>query len=113
MYEMFAEIVDFFYGDIIHLYFLKKPLEPIYKDCITKNFPYYRQLKPNKKNLFERKVQRFIDSKEFKTGYDLDELHPDMIALVSATAIQVTFGFPRIYLNHFDVILDYMKWLML
>ena len=27
-----------------------------------------------------------------------------MIALLSATAIQVTFGFPRVYLSHFDKI---------
>lgn len=104
IYDLIFEIVDFFYGDVIHLYFLRKPLEPQYKSVIAQNFSYYNQLKPDKKDLFERKVQRFIDSKMFKTGHDLDELHTDMIALVSATAIQVTFGFPRVYLKHFKII---------
>ena len=108
IYEIFEVFVDFYYGDKLHLRSLqKKPLEAQYKRAIANHFPYYKKLKPHKQDLFERKVQWFIDSREFVNGADLDELHPDMIALVSATAIQVTFGFPRVYLKHFKRVYIY------
>ncbi|MFT7161441.1 MAG: Mlc titration factor MtfA (ptsG expression regulator) [Bacteroidia bacterium] len=108
IYEKVEVLIDFYYGDKLHLRSLqKKPLEAQYKKAIANHFPYYKKLKPHKKDLFERKVQWFIDSREFVTGNDLDQLHPEMIALVSATAIQVTFGFPRVYLKHFKKVYIY------
>ena len=61
IYEIFEAFVDFYYGDTLHLHSLKKHLELHYKEAIVNHFPYYKKLKSHRKDLFERKVQRFID----------------------------------------------------
>ncbi|MFY0650454.1 MAG: zinc-dependent peptidase [Cyclobacteriaceae bacterium] len=101
IYDIIVAFIDYFFGDKLHMRVLNKPLQTVYHEPIAKYFHYYKKLSPINKNLFERKVQKFIDSRQFIQGQDLDDIHPDMIALISATAIQVTFGFPRVYLEHF------------
>jgi MtfA peptidase len=102
VYEIFAATFDFFLGDKFHWFFIRKPLDERYLKIIKENFPYHQALPNEKKVLFERKVQYFINSKAFMPGHDIDQVTDEMIALISATAVQITFGYPRVYLVHFD-----------
>lgn len=106
-YGIVAALADYFFGDKLHHYFLRRELDQEYREVLHQKFSYYQRLAPAKKILFERKVQRFIDSKEFLAGEDLPLVTPEMKALIGATAIQITFGFPRVYLNHFEKIFVY------
>ena len=56
------------------------------------------------KRLFEKRVQKFIDKKEFKSGNGLDHVTPEMKTLIAASAIQITFGLPGVFFEHFEVI---------
>lgn len=63
-------------------------------------------LSAEKKREFERRVQRFIYSKKFISRSSLP-VSEEMRVLISASAIQLTFGLPEIYLSNFDKILIY------
>ena len=69
--------------------------------------PYYQNLDDKDKIRFEKRVQRFIDLKEFVPRGNLDFVTDEMKALVAGTAIKLTFGYPFIYLTHFWRILLY------
>ncbi|MEQ8686461.1 MAG: zinc-dependent peptidase [Imperialibacter sp.] len=102
VYDIFAATFDFFLGDKFHWVFIRTPLDSKYLKIISEKFPYHQALPNEKRALFEKKVQYFIKSKEFMPGHDLDQITDEMIALISATAVQITFGYPRVYLIHFD-----------
>lgn len=67
---------------------------------------FYQHLPANSKLKFEKKVNQFIHSKEF-IPRGISEITIEMEALISAAAIQLTFGLPDITLKHFDKILIY------
>lgn len=100
-------LVDYFFGDRLHFLFLKKPLEQKYRLVVTEKFPYHRKLSEQQKLLFEKKMQRYIDQTEFVAGHDITHVSDEMVALISATAVQITFGFQRIYLKHFTRVFVY------
>lgn len=87
--------------------FNKKSLSPDYKEIIIKYFTYYKRLSEEDKLLFERKVQTFIDMKQFIVRTDKIALTDEMVVLISACAIQLSFGYPGIFLRHFRRILIY------
>jgi MtfA peptidase len=82
------------------------PVPQVYKDILQKYFRYYQFLSPTNKAVFEKKVCNFLYSKRF-IPRDIDELTIEAKILIAASAVQLTFGLPNIYLQHFDKILVY------
>lgn len=82
------------------------PVPQLYKDILQKYFRYYQLLSPVNKTKFERKVCNFLYSKRF-IPRNIDEVTIEAKVLIAASAVQLTFGLPNIYLQHFDKILVY------
>lgn len=85
---------------------LPRPLPKKYKLILKKHFPYYNKLELRKRKQFERKVQYFIHIKEFIPRH-IDHVTDEMKVLISACAVQLTFGYPKVFLSHFKRILIY------
>lgn len=77
-----------------------------YRELLNKYFRYYRGLSDEHKAIFEQRVLRFFYSKKF-ISRGMHRVPPEMAILVAAVAVQLTFGFPHVYLRHFDKILIY------
>ncbi len=84
----------------------KKELHIQYKEPIETYNRFYQRLPPKSKIIFEQKVNYFLYTKEF-IPRSIDEVTDEMKALISATAVQLTFGLADITLKHFDKILIY------
>jgi Mlc titration factor MtfA (ptsG expression regulator) len=82
------------------------PVPQLYKDILQKYFRYYQLLSPPNKARFERKLCNFLYSKRF-IPRNIDEVTIEAKVLIAAAAVQLTFGLPNIYLQHFDKILVY------
>lgn len=74
----------------------KKPpkLADVEKDILERFFPYYRQLNAEYKREFEGRVALFRLQKVFQMR-GAPKIPGDIQLLVSASAVQVSFGFPR------------------
>lgn len=57
--------------------------------------------------MFERRVQKFVSMKEFVGRGELGRVTLEMKTLIAAAAVQITFGHPGIYFEHFYRILIY------
>ena len=86
---------------------LPKRLEPRYKIHIAKHLSFYKYLGPQSKLKFERRVQQFINLKEFIPRGKGMAITDEMKALIAGTAVMVGYGHPGIYLSHFKKILLY------
>jgi Mlc titration factor MtfA (ptsG expression regulator) len=82
------------------------PVPQLYKDILQKYFSYYQLLSAQNKAKFERKVCNFLYSKRF-IPRNIDEVTIEAKVLIAASAVQLTFGLPNIYIQHFDKILVY------
>lgn len=82
------------------------PVPPKLKAILQKYFRYYQQLSAQNKSKFERKVMDFVMSKRF-IPRNVDEVTIEAKVLIAASAVQLTFGLPRVYLQHFNKILVY------
>lgn len=82
------------------------PLPAKRREILKKHFPFYHQLSPNRKKRFEQKVQYFIHVKEF-IPRQIPTVTEEMKVLISACAVQLTFGYPKVFLSHFKRILVY------
>lgn len=82
------------------------PVPQQYRDILQKYFRFYQQLSVEHKAKFERKVCNFVYSKQF-IPRNVDEVTPEAKVLIAACAVQLTFGLPDIYLQHFEKILVY------
>ncbi|MEP5612803.1 MAG: zinc-dependent peptidase [Cyclobacteriaceae bacterium] len=69
-------------------------------------FTFYQKLPPESKKVFSQRVARFITTKKF-IARNIDSVSDEMKVLISASAIQLTFGFPKLQLSHFRIILVY------
>lgn len=85
---------------------IKRPLAFKYKEILMKYFSYYNGLDRRQQKLFEKKVQYFIHMKQF-IPRGMDKATDEMKVLISACAVQLTFGFPYVFLSHFKRILIY------
>lgn len=105
-FQIIAAIVKYFLSDWYnrHLFFTRT--DPISVAFLEGNFKYYQRLNVRNKKTFAKRVQKFINMKTFETRENL-YLTIEMETLVAASAIQITFGFPSIYLEHFDRIILY------
>ena len=81
-------------------------IRPAYKEALSRHFDYYKKLPARDKVIFERRVQFFINLKQF-IPRGIPEVTSEMKALIAASAIQLTFGLPRVYFSHFSKILIY------
>jgi Mlc titration factor MtfA (ptsG expression regulator) len=85
---------------------VSRPLPSHRVAILVKHFDYYNQLPLSKKKIFIRKVQSFIDSKQF-IPRQIEYVTEEMKVLVAACAVQLTFGFPKVMLSHFKRVLIY------
>jgi Mlc titration factor MtfA (ptsG expression regulator) len=109
IYNIFATIraiIKWLFGDYINTYLLLADIDPLYKASIEKYLPFYRRLNPTEKKAFEKRVQKFINQKQF-IARGMDRITDEMKALIAGAAIQLTFGYPSIYFAHFTRILVY------
>ncbi|MEP2023702.1 MAG: zinc-dependent peptidase [Reichenbachiella sp.] len=83
-----------------------RPLSAKRKQILNKHFPFYKQLTPDRRKRFEQKVQYFIHVKEF-IPRQIPIVTEEMKVLISACAVQLTFGYPKVFLSHFKRILVY------
>ncbi len=81
-----------------------KNMEVILND----KFRYYQKLDDAGKTKFLKRVSRFIADKEFRALEGL-LLTEEMVVLISASAIQLTFGLEDYMLDHFSKIFIYPK----
>ena len=82
------------------------PVPKRFREILLKYFPYYQKLSPENQAKFERKLTKFIYSKRF-IPRDVTDVPLEAKVLISASAVQLTFGLPDIYLEHFNKILIY------
>lgn len=88
---------------------LKTKLLPVPQrvtQILEKYFTWYNKLSPADKTKFARKVYLFIAGKRF-IPREVPEVTPEARVLIAASAVQLTFGLPDIYLQHFNTILVY------
>lgn len=91
-------------------YLILRNLDSIYRPFLSQNFSFYNSLSSEDKQLFERRVQKFIDIKEFiSRDTRIKEVTPEMKAMIAGSAIQLTFGYPDVYFKHFWRILIYSE----
>lgn len=83
----------------------KLPLLEI-RAILNKYFLYYRLLSAEKKKLFEERTIWFIQHKNF-IPRNFAAITLEMKTLVAATATQITFGLPKVSLEHFEHIIIY------
>lgn len=106
-YQVIRVIINYFFKDFINRHLIFRKLNARSKAFLETNFRYYQNLNDKDKVLFEKRVQKFMDMKEFIPRGELKEVTLDMKTLISASAIQITFGLPGIYFLHFYRILVY------
>lgn len=82
------------------------PVPVQYKQILQKYFSYYQRLSPQNKAKFERKVAQFIYGKRF-IPRNVNEVTIEAKVLIAASAVQLTFGLPDVYLRYFNKILVY------
>jgi len=69
--------------------------------------PFYQRLSPKNKQIFNRRVNKFLSNKEFFPRGGLKTVSNDLKELIAAHAITVTWGYPALYLNHFKKFVIY------
>ncbi len=77
-----------------------------HKVFLLKNFEFYRKLPSQSRKIFEKRAALFISSKKF-IPRRMDHVTWEMKVLIAASAIQLTFGFPKVNLTFFRHILVY------
>jgi hypothetical protein len=82
------------------------PVPQRYREILSKYFPYYQKLSDSNKAKFEVKVCNFIYGKRFIPRH-VEEVTIEAKVLIAASAVQLTFGLPHVYLRHFNKILVY------
>jgi hypothetical protein len=70
---------------------------------LTQRFPYYNKLSTDRQEIFLDRLQKFISEKTFRI-HD-EKGFKEMPVLISAAAIQLTFGLKRYLLPHFRYII--------
>ena len=71
---------------------LEKPFPDEWREILNKRVLYYRNLEPERKEEFEKRVKRFLAEKKI-TGVDTEVTDTDKL-LVAASAIIPVFNFP-------------------
>ncbi len=77
-----------------------------YRKLLIDYFPYYHKLSEGDKAKFERKLCLILFTKVF-IPRNFENVTDEMKVLISASAVQLTFGLNEVYLAHFKKILVY------
>ena len=77
-----------------------------YRKVLEKHAFYYQRLSPENKQKFEERVYAFIRSKTF-IPRRFKKVTLEMKTLIAASAVQLTFGFDKFEMPHFQKILIY------
>jgi MtfA peptidase len=77
----------------------------ILRQLLFTNFVVYKLLGENGRKHFEKRVCRFLQMKTFRAGDNLLEITDEMRVMIAASAIQITYGYPNVYFNHFQTII--------
>ncbi|HMP98733.1 MAG TPA: zinc-dependent peptidase [Cyclobacteriaceae bacterium] len=77
-----------------------------YNVILEKYFLYYKKLNESEQKQFEHRLLSFIASKEF-IARKIPKITDEMRVLISACAIQLSFGLPQVTFKHFNKILVY------
>jgi hypothetical protein len=75
------------------------------RNLLITNFIVYKLLGDKGRKLFEKRVCKFIRMKEFRAGKSISEITDEMRMMVAASAIQITYGYPKVYFKHFKTII--------
>jgi len=89
-----------------HIYAKLKKLEPNQHTILRNRFSFYKKLNDRQKQHFEHRVVSFIIDKKF-IGREGLIISDEVLILVSATAVMLTFGFRDFYIGLIDKIFVY------
>lgn len=73
---------------------------------LQKHFAYYRALPPKSQRIFAYRVARFKKLTKF-VPRQMNTVSEEMEVLISASAVQIAFGYDDVFLAHFDRIFVY------
>ena len=76
-----------------------------FRKLLLSNFVVYKLLSEAGRELFEKRVCKFIKMKDFKAGKSLQMVTDEMRIMIAASAVQLTYGYPDLYFNHFKTII--------
>lgn len=93
--------------NVFSKYVLHSKLNPVYQPYIQKYIPVYSKLNDDEKDMFERRVQKFINMKTFVPRGEIKQVTHEMKALIAGSAVQITMGYPEVYFSHFRTIIIY------
>lgn len=99
---VFAREIDL----LVEFVALQRPLASRYRQPIEQYNTYYNLLPAKSKAIFLKKVKAFIRSKTF-VPRQMAQVSDEMVALIASSAVQLTFGLPKVMLMHFNKILVY------
>ncbi len=105
--KLFSDILRQVCAYVIPLFKRYAPISEVHRNILEKYSAYYNVLNSPQKIVFEKRVQRFMYSKTF-IPRSVSKVTDEMRVLISASAVQLTFGLGRIFLAHFDKIMIYM-----
>ena len=87
--------------------YIQSPIPPqLIHDVLEADFLYYKNLNPGLKQRFIQRISIFIQGKKFVARKDL-QMNPRIRIIVSACAIQITFGLDTFTLDNFEYIVVY------
>ncbi len=89
--------------------FFNKEEVPSLRKLLNDNFIVYKMLDEKGRKAFEERICRFIKMKNFIAGSNIGEITDEMRVMVAAAAIQITYGYPDVYFNHFQTIILYSE----
>jgi Mlc titration factor MtfA (ptsG expression regulator) len=92
----------------LYNFYLPYKLDEKYKRYLKYKFEFYKSLSTSQKLKFESRVKKFIDTKEFVARGSI-HINDEIMTLVAASAIQLSFGYPDVNLRHFRVIIIYPR----
>lgn len=76
-----------------------------FRKLLMDNFTVYKLLNDRGRKLFEKRVCKFIELKDFRSGNNLQQVTDEMRIMVAASAVQLTYGYPDVYFKHFRTII--------
>jgi hypothetical protein len=94
------------YPPPVHYELMTRRMPSHYKQILLKNDQYYRELPLNLQKSFNSRMMKFIASKDFQAREGL-HMDVEMIIMISAAAIKITFGMRNYILPNFHTIIVY------
>src|ERR1043166_9139810 len=87
--------------------YIQQPLELVKAEFyLNQSFPFYKNLNYENKNKFTERLQHFAKSKKFVSRQDA-QITDEVRTLISACAIQLTFGLDNYAIDYFEWVLVY------